>query len=134
MVSMIVPAGPWTTELNWSLYTTTEGEVRASFHHHVRPKLNQNAPRHATFAPFSHLPLELQHHILSWSDIPTLFSLMHASPSTRPEALTLFWSDARTYYFVQSSKSSWIIAGGCAGQTHADLEALKYMQHIQVEF
>jgi hypothetical protein len=34
---------------------------------------------------------------------------------------------------VQSSKSSWIIAGGYAGQTHADLEALKYMQHIQVE-
>lgn len=130
MAPSIVPQGPWTTNLNWALHATRNHEIRIPFHHHIHPEPIQPPIQNTEFTPFLRLPLELQHHILSFSSSSTLFQLIHASPHTRTQALKLFWSDATVKYYI---KASWILSGGYPAHTHTDLEALKYMQHIHVE-
>jgi len=82
------------------------------------------------FRHFPRLPLELQHHIISFCDNATLFQLMRASPATREEAAKLFWSDPSVEYRI---RGSWLLSGGYTGLTHAALEAHKYMQYILIE-
>lgn len=116
--------------LNWDLCATSCGEIRVPFRNHVRPGEETTHSSLKCFKHFPRLPLELQHHILSFCDNATLFQLMHTSPVTRKEATKLFWSDPTVKYRVQGS---WLLSGGYTASTHAALEAHKYMQYILVE-
>jgi hypothetical protein len=58
---------------------------------------------------------------------------MHASSSTRKQVVKLFWSDPTVRYHIHGS-GPWLLSGGFMSTTHYNLEALKYMQYILVEF
>jgi hypothetical protein len=131
MAPRIVPKGPWDTTLNWELCATIDGEIRTHFRNHVRPGPRSLHTSISSFSRFLHLPVELQQHILSFCDGTTLFQLMRASSATRTEAVKLFWSEPNTRYFIAGF---WLFAGGFSGYTYANLEALKCVQHIQVDF
>jgi hypothetical protein len=55
---------------------------------------------------------------------------MQACSATRYEAQKLFWSDPDVWYLV---KGTWLLSGGFAGYNYNAIDALAYMQQIEVD-
>jgi hypothetical protein len=129
MQSLSININPWITALGWNLRATDRGDTHLPFCHHVCKGQIEARPD-TKFLSFPLLPTELQLHIISLCEAPTLFQLMSVSRTTR-EAKKLFWSDPATRYMIDGH---WLLAGGHPRYTDGDLEALKCMQHIEVTF
>lgn len=126
MAGSIVPIGPWTGPVNWNMCATGYGQVRIPFSLHVQPV---PTPHAASFLPFHRLPTELQLHILRFCDSAALFQLMRVSSVVRKEAQKLFWAQPHVWHLVDGA---WLLLGGLPGGTHDAIDALGFMQRVEV--
>jgi hypothetical protein len=124
----------WNLPPDLNVYADTEiSELRVPFGHHVQA----SSPHHpvaisatSTFPQFTLLPIELQHHVLSFCDSPTLFQLMRVG-LTRSEAEKRFWADPTAFYCLSGT---WVFQGGYAGEAFYDLDFLARVEHVNVWF
>jgi hypothetical protein len=128
-ISDAIQKSPWTRPLNWKLHTTIHGEPQIPFSHYIQLEPTQSScpalPRFRT------LPAELQLHILSFCDSPTLFQLMQVSSVIRVEAKKLFWSYPDAWYWVEGN---WLLAGGFSGCAHHAIDFLAHVEQVEVDF
>ncbi|KAI8930526.1 hypothetical protein NX059_012128 [Plenodomus lindquistii] len=125
----IVPQGPWTTELDWNLHATHDGETCTPFHLYVRPRAVHQLAR--DFPQFSRLPAELQIAIFRHCDSAVLFQLMRVSSKTRREAEKLFWSRHDAWVKIDGT---WLLAGGFSGHTYDAIDFLARVRQVEVDF
>jgi hypothetical protein len=125
----IVPRGPWTTELDWNLHATYNGETYVPFHFYVRPR--DGHQRAKNFPHFLRLPAELQVAIFRHCDSAVLFQLMRVSSTTRREAEKLFWSCPDSWVQIDGT---WLLAGGFSGHTHNAIDFLARAKQLEVNF
>jgi hypothetical protein len=124
----------WDLPLDLNVYADTDiSELRVPFGHHVQA----SPPHHpvatsaaSAFPQFPLLPVELQHHVLSFCDSATLFQLMRVK-LTRTEAEKRFWADPTAFYCVNGF---WVLQGGYAGETFYDLDSLARVERVNVWF
>jgi hypothetical protein len=102
------------------------------FGHHVQASPHQSVATFAAsaFPQFALLPIELQHHVLSFCDSATLFQLMRVG-LTRSEAEKRFWADPTAFYCLSGS---WVFQGGYAGEAFHDLDFLARVERLNVWF
>jgi hypothetical protein len=124
----------WDLPLDLNVYADTDiSELRVPFGHHVQvspPHHSVATSAASAFPQFASLPIELQHHVLSFCDSATLFQLMRVG-STRSEAEKRFWADPTAFYCVDGS---WVLQGGYTGETFYDLDPLARVERVNVWF
>jgi hypothetical protein len=129
MFTSVPPGGHWSGSLDGNIEASGYGELRIPFALSCQANpVCQSAPPSLPFLTFCR---ELQLHILSFCDSATLFQLMQVCSATRYDAQKLFWSDPDIWYLV---KGTWFLSGGFAGYTYNAIDALAYMQQIEVDF
>jgi hypothetical protein len=125
----IVPRGSWTTELDWNLHATHDGEIHVPFQFYVRPR--DGHQRAESFLQFLQLPAELQIAIFHHCDSAVLFQLMRVSSKTRREAEKLFWSCPDSWVQIDGP---WLLAGGFSGHTYNAIDFLARVKQVEVQF
>jgi hypothetical protein len=124
----------WDLPLDPNVYADTEiSELRVPFGYHVQaspPHHSAATSAASTFPQFALLPVELQHHVLSFCDSATLFQLMRVSP-TRSEAEKRFWADPTAFYYLNGF---WVCHGGYAGEAFHDVDFLARVERLNVWF
>jgi hypothetical protein len=125
----VVPQGPWTTELNWNLHATHDGETCVPFRLHLQQRGVH--PPAGKFPQFLQLPAELQIAVFRCCDSAVLFQLMRVSSKTRREAEKLFWSYPDSWFQIDGT---WLLAGGFSGHTYNAIDFLARIEQIEVQF
>jgi hypothetical protein len=121
----------WTSPPDPNLYATSQGELRVPFALHVAASARRPSPASATtFPQFSYLPIELQHHVLSFCNSATLYQLTRVA-HTRAEASKRFWGCDRALYCISGA---WIRDGGYVGETFHDVDFLARVERVNVWF
>ncbi|PVH93432.1 hypothetical protein DM02DRAFT_733124 [Periconia macrospinosa] len=128
-----IPKGNWKKPINLNFSSTRHGEIRVPFIHYLsQPNASRpNAPLNASFPQFTLLPPELQLRIIQYCEKSTLFQLLHTSSLIRAEAAKLLFSDPKAIYWIDAK---WLLEGGYSGDTLYDLEFMKYVEHLYIDF